>query len=55
MDKRAQTSVYRRIVLPLPVMCMAALLLAAPDTGLGTYVIFTTDVCWSCGSDFDGI
>jgi peptidoglycan/xylan/chitin deacetylase (PgdA/CDA1 family) len=37
------------------VLCAAAILLAFAGPGSATYVVFTTDVCWSCGSDFEGV
>ncbi|MBI4963106.1 MAG: hypothetical protein HY913_07515 [Desulfomonile tiedjei] len=32
----------------------ALLCLSAPESSSGTYLVFTTDVCWTCGDDFQG-
>jgi peptidoglycan/xylan/chitin deacetylase (PgdA/CDA1 family) len=36
------------------ILIMLLLCLCAPEKSQGTYLIFTTDVCWTCGDDFLG-
>ena len=40
----------------LPVAALVAVLvcLCAPQESRGTYLVFTIDVCWTCGDDFQG-
>jgi peptidoglycan/xylan/chitin deacetylase (PgdA/CDA1 family) len=40
-------------VLPAAVLVFSAVLLL-PPAGNATYVVFTVDVCWVCGNDFQG-
>jgi peptidoglycan/xylan/chitin deacetylase (PgdA/CDA1 family) len=40
----------------LPIAALVAVLvcLSAPQESRGTYLVFTIDVCWTCGDDFQG-
>jgi peptidoglycan/xylan/chitin deacetylase (PgdA/CDA1 family) len=40
----------------VPIAALVAVLvcLCAPDESRGTYLVFTIDVCWTCGDDFQG-
>ncbi len=50
---------FSRKLLPAHKRAAAALLIVlvlvcAPEPSQGTYLVLTTDVCWTCGNDFQG-
>jgi peptidoglycan/xylan/chitin deacetylase (PgdA/CDA1 family) len=51
--KVLRQSVSGRILI-VEALLGALICLLAPESSQGTYLVFTTDVCWTCGDDFQG-
>ena len=53
-----EVNVLRRLLphqdLLIGVIIAVLLCLLVPENSAGTYLVFTTDVCWTCGDDFQG-
>ncbi|MBI4962769.1 MAG: hypothetical protein HY913_05775 [Desulfomonile tiedjei] len=55
MSRHDSRAIYsRKLKLALVVACILSVSLLAGETSQATYVVFTIDVCWTCGTDFQG-